>query len=168
MSCLGCGADNPPGSKFCNGCGAPLAAVCPACNQSNPPTSRFCNACGRPLAEATPAVAAPAQTPNSYTPRHHADKIRAGRGALAGERKQVTVLFADVAGSTELIRDRDPEDAQRLLDGAVERIIQAVLRYERTVSRLLGDGLMAMFRAPVAHEDHAVRPCFAALAMLEA
>jgi len=169
MSCPACGADNPPGSRFCNGCGAPLAAVCPACNQTNPPTSRFCNACGRPLAEAGPEAAAiTAPPPTSYTPRHLAEKILAGRDALAGERKQVTVLFADVVGSTELIRDRDPEDAQRLLDGAVERMMAAVHRYEGTVSRLMGDGLMAMFGAPVAHEDHAVRTCFAALAMLEA
>jgi class 3 adenylate cyclase/tetratricopeptide (TPR) repeat protein len=107
-------------------------------------------------------------TPNTYTPQHLAEKILAGRDALAGERKQVTVLFADVVGSTELIRDRDPEDAQRLLDGAVQRMMRAVHSYEGTVSRLQGDGLMALFGAPVAHEDHAVRACYAALAMLEA
>ena len=101
-------------------------------------------------------------------PRHLAEKILAGRDALQGERKHVTVLFADVVGSTELIRDRDPEDAQHLLDGAVQVMTDAVHRYEGTVSRLMGDGLMAMFGAPVAHEDHAVRACYAALAMLEA
>ena len=89
--------------------------------------------------------------PASYTPRHLAEKILAGREALAGERKQVSVLFADVVGSTELIRDRDPKEAQHLLDRAVHR-------YEGTVSRLMGDGLMALFGAPLAHEDHAVRP----------
>jgi class 3 adenylate cyclase/tetratricopeptide (TPR) repeat protein len=91
----------------------------------------------------------------------------AGRAALEGERKQVTILFADVVGSTELIRDRDPEDAQRLLDGAVRLMMTAIHRYEGTVSRLMGDGLMAMFGAPVAHEDHAIRACYAALAMLD-
>src|SRR5207248_6337269 len=90
------------------------------------------------------------------------------RVELEGERKQVTVLFADVVGSTELIRGRDAEEAQRLLDGVVRRMMDAVHRFEGTVSRLMGDGLMAMFGAPVAHEDHAVRACYAALAMLEA
>jgi class 3 adenylate cyclase/tetratricopeptide (TPR) repeat protein len=103
--------------------------------------------------------------PQTYTPKHLAEKILAARDALQGERKQVTVLFADVVGSTELIRGRDAEDAQRLLDGVVQRMMDAVHRYEGTVSRLMGDGLMAMFGAPVAHEDHAVRACFAALAM---
>jgi class 3 adenylate cyclase len=114
-----------------------------------------------PQGDATP-------TPQSYTPRHLAEKILASRAGLEGERKQVTVLFADVVGSTELIRDRDTEEAQQLLDGAVERMMDAVHRYEGTVSRLMGDGLMALFGAPVAHEDHAVRACYAALAMVEA
>ncbi len=88
------------------------------------------------------------------------------RAALAGERKQVTVLFADVVGSTELIRDLDPEDAQRLLDGAVTRMMDAVHRYEGTVGQAMGDGIMALFGAPLAHEDHALRACHAAMAML--
>ncbi len=160
------------GARFCNECGAALAAVCAACGQGNPPGSRFCDTCGQsltappPAAEPTPEPV-PA-SPRSYTPRHLAQKILAGREALQGERKQITVLFADVVGSTELIRDRDPEEAQRLLDGAVQRMMAAVHRYEGTVSRLEGDGLMAMFGAPIAHEDHAVRACYAALAMLEA
>ncbi|HZO32547.1 MAG TPA: adenylate/guanylate cyclase domain-containing protein, partial [Chloroflexota bacterium] len=112
--------------------------------------------------------AARSPTPDTYTPRHLAEKILASRDVLAGERKQVTVLFADVVGSTELIRGRDAEEAQRLLDGVVTILMEAVHRYEGTVSRLMGDGLMAMFGAPVAHEDHAVRACYAALAMLEA
>jgi class 3 adenylate cyclase len=97
-----------------------------------------------------------------------AEKILASRAGLEGERKQVTVLFADVVGSTELIRYLDPEDAQRLLDSVVQRMMAAVHRYEGTVSRLMGDDLMAMFGAPIAHEDHAVRACYAALAMLDA
>ncbi|MBA2447311.1 MAG: AAA family ATPase [Chloroflexi bacterium] len=134
---------------------------CPACGADNPPTNNFCGKCGA-------ALAVPPPSPEAYTPRHLAEKILAGRDALAGERKLVTVLFADVVGSTELIRDRDPEDAQRLLDGAVQRMMSAVHRYEGTVSRLMGDGLMALFGAPIAHEDHAVRACYAALAMLQA
>ena len=169
MGCSACGAENRPGARFCNGCGAALAATCASCGQGNPPGSRFCDSCGQTLTaqistvEPTPVPA----SPQSYTPRHLAQKILAGREALQGERKQITVLFADVVGSTELIRDRDPEEAQRLLDGAVQQMMTAVHRYEGTVSRLQGDGLMAMFGAPVAHEDHAVRACYAALAMLE-
>ena len=168
MGCPSCGAENPFGARFCNSCGAPQTAVCPDCGNGNPPASRFCNACGSSLgATSSPAHDETAPPPQAYTPRHLAEKILAGRDALTGERKQVTVLFADIVGSTELIRDRDPEEAQRLLDGAVERMMAAVHRYEGTVSRLQGDGLMAMFGAPVAHEDHAVRACYAALAMLE-
>ena len=98
--------------------------------------------------QAAPAIRQPRPHPQSYTPRHLADKILADRAALTGERKQVTVLFADVVGSTELIRDRDPEEAQALLDGVDPVMMDAVHRYEGTVSRLMGDGLMAMFGAP--------------------
>jgi class 3 adenylate cyclase len=171
MGCPACGAENPAANKFCGSCGSALAARCAACGHPNPPTNRFCGECGSPLTppSRTPAPALPpsSSTPESYTPRHLADKILASRDALEGERKQVTVLFADIKGSTELVRARDPEDAQRLLDGAVQRMMGAIHRYEGTVSRLMGDGLMAMFGAPVAHEDHAVRACYAALAMLE-
>ena len=93
------------------------------------------------------------------------DKILTSRAALEGERKQVTVLFADIKGSTELIEDLDPEAAQRLLDPALHHMMDAVHRYEGTVNQVLGDGIMALFGAPVAHEDHAVRACYAALAM---
>ena len=115
-----------------------------------------------------PAVSAtPAQDriPLAYTPPHLTDKILASRRALEGERKQVTVLFADLKDSTELIRGLDPEAAQQLLDPAIQRMMDAVHRFEGTVNQVLGDGLMALFGAPVAHEDHAVRACYAALAM---
>jgi len=107
-------------------------------------------------------------TPESYTPPHLAEKILASRDALAGERKQVTVLFADIVGSTALIQGRDAEEAQALLDGVVQLMMDAVHRYEGTVSRLMGDGLMALFGAPLAHEDHAVRACYAALSLQDA
>src|SRR2546426_2907478 len=111
------------------------------------------------------APAAPAPAPLTYTPSYLAEKILTSRSALEGERKQVTVLFADLKGSTELIRDLDPEAAQRLLDPALQRMMEAVHRYEGTVNQVLGDGIMALFGAPVAHEDHAARACYAALAM---
>ena len=114
------------------------------------------------------ATAPPHATPESYTPRHLAESILTSRGALEGERKQVTVLFADIKGSLELLADRDPEEARKLLDPVLERMMEAVHRYEGTVNQVMGDGIMALFGAPLAHEDHAVRACYAALAMQQA
>jgi predicted ATPase/class 3 adenylate cyclase len=111
---------------------------------------------------------APTPTPLAYTPPYLVEKILTTRSALEGERKQVTVLFADLKGSTELIRDLDPEAAQALLDPALHHMMDAVHRFEGTVNQVLGDGIMALFGAPVAHEDHAVRACYAALAMQSA
>ena len=106
-----------------------------------------------------------AHAPLAYTPPHLADKIRTTRATLAGERKHVTVLFADLKDSTELIRGLDPEAAQQLLDPAIHHMMDAVHRFEGTVNQVLGDGIMALFGAPIAHEDHALRACYAALAM---
>jgi class 3 adenylate cyclase/tetratricopeptide (TPR) repeat protein len=110
----------------------------------------------------------PTPAPRSYTPGHLAEKILTSKRALEGERKQVTVLFADLKGSLELLADRDPEEARQLLDPVLERMMEAVHRYEGTVNQVMGDGIMALFGAPIAHEDHAVRACYAALAMQEA
>jgi class 3 adenylate cyclase len=173
MGCPSCGAENPSTNKFCGECGVALVLTCAECGERNPPTSRFCGKCGARLVvgggagrSALPAPAAPASSPETYTPRHLAEKILASRAGLEGERKQLTVLFADVVGSTELIQGRDAEEAQAILDGVVRVLMNAIHRYEGTVSRLMGDGLMAMFGAPIGHEDHAVRACYAALAML--
>ena len=136
--------------------------TCPACQQANPDGARFCNGCGTRL---TAASAAPA--PQAYTPPHLADKILTSRAAMVGERKQVTVLFADLKSSMELLADRDPEEARRLLDAVLERMFEAVHRYEGYVNQVMGDGIMALFGAPLAHEDHAVRACYAALRMQE-
>jgi class 3 adenylate cyclase len=106
-------------------------------------------------------------SPESYTPRHLAERILNSKAALEGERKQVTVLFADLKGSMELLADRDPEEARKLLDPVLERMMEAVHRYEGTVNQVMGDGIMALFGAPIAHEDHAVRACYAALRMQE-
>ena len=152
--------------KFCGECGARLAAVCPACGASNAATQKFCGECGGPLTGTMSAGKVP--PPESYTPRHLAEKILTSRAALEGERKQVTVLFADLKGSTELLADRDPEEARTLLDPVLEHMMEAVHRYEGTVNQVMGDGIMALFGAPLAHEDHAVRACYAALRMQEA
>src|SRR5262249_18804278 len=119
-----------------------------------------------------PAPAAPPTSrftsPQTYTPQHLAERIINSRTALEGERKQVTVLFADLKGSMELLADRDPEEARQILDPVRERMMEAVHRYEGTVNQVMGDGIMALFGAPVAHEDHAVRACYAALGLQEA
>ena len=131
---------------------------------------------GQPVLQRLRAALGPPETgapptrfdsPGGYTPPHLAQRILASRKALEGERKQVTVLFADTKGSMELLADRDPEDARRLLDAVLERMIDAVHRYEGTVNQVLGDGIMALFGAPIAHENHAVRACYAALRMQE-
>jgi class 3 adenylate cyclase/tetratricopeptide (TPR) repeat protein len=163
MICPQCSHENPAAARFCNGCGGLLETVCTGCGQANPPASRFCNGCGQPLGSA----AVPARTPSSYTPKHLAEKILTSKAALEGERKQVTVLFADLKGSMELLADRDPEDARKILDPVLEHMMEAVHRYEGTVNQVMGDGIMALFGAPLAHEDHAVRACYAALRMQE-
>jgi class 3 adenylate cyclase len=131
-------------------------------------TAKFCPACAHPtgLSATTPA-AQRFGSPESYTPKHLAEKILTSKSALEGERKQVTVLFADLKGSMELLAHRDPEEARQLIDPVLERMMEAVHRYEGTVNQVMGDGIMALFGAPLAHEDHAVRACYAALAMQE-
>src|ERR1044071_6616895 len=118
-----------------------------------------------PASSSTVSETHQAREPLSYTPQYLAEKILTSRSVLEGECKQVTVLFADLKGSTELIADLDPEAARQLLDPALHRMMDAVHRFEGTVNQVLGDGIMALFGAPVAHEDHAVRACYAALAM---
>ena len=166
MQCSRCRAENRAGRRFCAECGASLAVACAGCGFSNEPGEKFCGGCGRPLHADPPAVPK-FSAPDSYTPRHLAEKILTSRSALEGERKQVTVLFADLKGSMELLADRDPEEARRILDPVLERLMEAVHRYEGTVNQVMGDGIMALFGAPLAHEDHAVRACYAAMRMQE-
>jgi class 3 adenylate cyclase len=167
MQCPRCHTENRPGRRFCAECAAPLAAPCPACGFANEPGEKFCGGCAAPLTaesrQAEPRFAAP----DAYTPKHLADKILTSRSALEGERKQVTVLFADLKGSMELLAERDPEEGRKLLDPVLERMMEAVHHYEGTVNQVMGDGIMALFGAPLAHEDHAVRACYAALRMQE-
>jgi class 3 adenylate cyclase/tetratricopeptide (TPR) repeat protein len=165
MQCPRCQHENHSAVKFCGECGARLELLCPSCRAANPPANKFCNECGGALHS---GAAAPQFTsPQAYTPKHLAEKILTSKGALEGERKQVTVLFADMKGSMELLADRDPEEARKLLDPILEHMMEAVHRYEGTVNQVMGDGIMALFGAPLAHEDHAVRACYAALRMQE-
>jgi class 3 adenylate cyclase/tetratricopeptide (TPR) repeat protein len=164
MQCPRCQHANREGRRFCAQCGDALAIACPACGFTNEPGDQFCGECGGRLGAPRP-VQAEFTAPGAYTPKHLAEKILTSKGALEGERKQVTVLFADLKGSMELLADRDPEEARRLLDPVLERMMEAVHHYEGTVNQVMGDGIMALFGAPVSHEDHAVRACYAALRM---
>jgi class 3 adenylate cyclase/tetratricopeptide (TPR) repeat protein len=146
-------------------CGIGLTLVCAKCNTKLPTGAAFCFACGQPVAAAPGGQRV--ISPDAYTPRHLAEKILTSKSALEGERKQVTVLFADLKGSMEVLADRDPEDARKILDPVLEHMMEAVHRYEGTVNQVMGDGIMALFGAPLAHEDHAVRACYAALRMQE-
>src|SRR5262245_16160601 len=162
MRCPRCQAENPPSARFCEECGARLALACPHCGAEVSPEKKFCRSCGGQL---TVPPTDRVLSPVTYTPKHLAERILTSKSALEGERKQVTVLFADVKGSMELLADRDPEEARKLLDPVLERMMDAVHRYEGTVNQVMGDGIMALFGAPLAHEAHAVRACYAALDM---
>jgi class 3 adenylate cyclase/tetratricopeptide (TPR) repeat protein len=166
MKCPRCQHENPTGSNFCLGCGARFGISCSSCSNELPPGSRFCNKCGTPVALESTGQSR-FSSPETYTPKHLAEKILTSKAALEGERKQVTVLFADLKGSMELLADRDPEEARKLLDPVLEHMMEAVHRFEGTVNQVMGDGIMALFGAPLAHEDHAVRACYAALRMQE-
>src|SRR5512132_2287578 len=173
MICGACQHENRDGAKFCENCGAKLERTCPACAQPVREASRFCDSCGAPLGQPAPAKAPAladqlAQRFASYTPRHLADKILTSRAALEGERKLVSVLFADTAGFTEVSTKLDPEDLHGVMDGCFQRLMDAVHLYEGTINQFTGDGVMALFGAPIAHEDHAVRAVAAALAMQRA
>ena len=160
MQCPRCQTANREGVRFCEECGTPLALRCAACGAEIVRGKRFCGACGSAAVASAPERYA---SPDGYTPRHLAERILTAKDALEGERKQVTVLFADLSGSMELLADRDPEEARGLADSVLERMMAAVHHYEGTVNQVMGDGIMALFGAPLAHEDHAVRACYAAL-----
>ena len=165
MDCASCGHPNRANARFCAECATPLArpGACPSCGTTHPPGAKFCDGCGERLAGAEAGAPGPAQDPRPQPPEHLAAKVRAGQRALEGERKQVTVLFADVLGSLELAERSDPEEWRRTMDRFVSILSAGVHRFEGTVDKFTGDGIMALFGAPIAHEDHAQRACYAAL-----
>ena len=168
MQCSACQTENREGRRFCTKCGGPLAVACAACGFANDPTDQFCGGCGAPL-RAPPREAPPKfASPDAYTPRHLAEKILTSKASLEGERKQVTVLFVDVSGFTAISERLDPEDIHGFMRRAFELMLAEVHRYEGTVNQFLGDGIMALFGAPVAHEDHARRAVHAALGIRQA
>jgi len=162
MTCGACGFANPEAMMFCGECGRALSVptACPGCGFENPPAFKFCGECGATLGGAPATVE---RAPRSYTPKHLAERILRSRSALEGERKQVTVLFADVKGSTALAEQLDTEEWHRILDRFFGVLTEGVHRFEGTVNQYTGDGIMALFGAPIAHEDHAQRACYAAL-----
>jgi class 3 adenylate cyclase/tetratricopeptide (TPR) repeat protein len=167
LNCPSCGHANRDGARFCAECGTSLTAplTCPSCGAENPAEAKFCDACGHALSETQAPAAAPfgQADPRCETPPHLATKIRASRRALEGERKQVTVLFADVMGSMDLAERTDPESWREMMDRFFAILAEGVHRFEGTVDKFTGDGIMALFGAPIAHEDHAQRACYAAL-----
>jgi class 3 adenylate cyclase/tetratricopeptide (TPR) repeat protein len=171
MDCSACGASNPSEARYCGGCGGALVLPCADCGKPVPLSNWFCGNCGAKFERGLSAgfrdegasLAAPV-----HLPQHLARRILDSRGLLEGERKQITVLFADIKGSTDLIEGLDPEDADLRLRPALDAMIHAVHRYEGTINRVQGDGIMALFGAPLAHEDNAVRAAYAALEMQKA
>jgi class 3 adenylate cyclase len=166
MHCSKCGNDNREGRKFCAKCGASLSRPCPHCNASNQPGEDFCGECGTALVEAAPVLAPKASTSKPILPgiRVNTEQPDASP-ALEGERKTVTALFADIKGSMDLMEDLDPEEARAIVDPALKLMIDAVHRYDGYIVQSTGDGIFALFGAPVAHEDHPQRALHAALRM---
>src|SRR5881275_2601730 len=164
MNCPTCAATLPDDAAFCGHCGTALRSErsCARCGKANTPEMRFCLGCGNPLSPTAPELA-----PRTYTPRHLAEKILTSRAALEGERKQVTVLFADVKGSMDLAEQADPEVFHHVMERFAALLAEGVHRFEGTVTQFTGDGIMALLGAPIAHEDHARRACHAALSLVE-
>lgn len=168
MKCLKCQFENREEAKFCKKCGNKLELLCPSCVHPYQPDSIFCDECGHDLREAKPAAPIDYSEPQSYTPKFLADKILTTRSSIEGERKLVTVLFADVAGYTALADKLDPEEVHQIMDGAFKILMDEIHRFEGTINQFTGDGIMALFGAPMAHEDHAQRACHAALSIQKA
>ena len=171
MKCQKCQFENLEEAIYCRKCGASLESyiACPNCEASNPPDSRFCQKCGQDLMKPpkdTPSV--DYSQPQSYTPKFLADKILTTRSSIEGERKLVTVLFADLANYTAMSEKLDPEEVHQIMDGCFKILMDEIHRYEGTINQFTGDGVMALFGAPVAHEDHAQRACNAALLIQKA
>src|SRR5579864_2404413 len=167
MRCAKCGSDNREGRKFCAKCGVALARQCPRCGTSNEPGEDFCGECGAALAGPVPSGVLGSPQAASMAPNSRIAPESRSSEALEGERKTVTALFADIKGSMELMEDLDPEEARAIIDPALKLMIEAVRRYDGYVVQSTGDGIFALFGAPVAHEDHPQRALYAALRLQE-
>lgn len=168
MKCSNCQYDNPNEARFCGECGTKLEIKCQSCGKENPPINKFCYECGHKLSESVkPAKALNLDEPQSYIPEHLAQKILGSRASLEGERKQVTVLFADASGFTAISEKIDPEEVRSLMNNCLRLVIEEVHNYEGTINKFTGDGVMALFGAPIALEDHPYRAVSAALKIQE-
>ncbi len=168
MKCPKCQFSNREGAQFCSECGGKLEMTCPACGKTNPSGSKFCDGCGQDLLEQVHFPPIDYSMPKSYTPKFLADKILTTRSSIEGERKLVTVLFADVANYTTMSEKLDPEEVHQIMDGCFRILMDEIHKYEGTINQFTGDGVMALFGAPLAHEDHAQRACYAALSIQKA
>jgi class 3 adenylate cyclase len=167
MICPKCQTENPDTKKFCRKCGSKLSLVCPRCSSECLLEDDFCGECGHSLTE--PAITGiDYSQPQSYTPKFLADKILTTKGSMEGERKLITVFFADVANYTAFSEKLDPEEVHQIMDGYFKILMDEIHRYEGTIDKFAGDGIMALFGAPLAHEDHAQRACHAALTVQRA
>ena len=167
MRCPTCQFENREGAKFCSDCGFRFEINCPKCGKKIRSGSKFCDECGEKLADPLEPPFLDYTQPQSYTPKFLADKILTSRSSIEGERKLVTVLFADVANYTSMAENLDPEDVHKIMDGCFQILMDQVHKYEGTINQFTGDGVMSLFGAPLAHEDHAQRACYAALAIQE-
>jgi class 3 adenylate cyclase len=165
MKCPKCQFENREEANFCKECGTKLEFSCPSCGHSYEAGSKFCDKCGQDLQSAKEPTPIDYAQPQSYTPKHLAEKILTTRRALEGERKLVTVLFADVVGFTSLSEKLEPEEVHQIMEGCLRILMDEIHQYEGTINQFTGDGVMALFGAPLAHEDHAQRACYAALAI---
>src|SRR5499426_2353966 len=168
MHCASCGFDNREGAKFCNECGTPLALRCLSCGTENPGGAKFCSECGRPLTK--PAAASPPAQParQNAPPQAQPTELRAGFTTPEAERRQLTVLFCDLVGSTGLSEQLDPEEYREVVQGYQETCAAVIRRYDGHLAQHLGDGLLVYFGYPVAHEDDAQRAVRTALGIVEA
>ena len=168
MKCPECQFENREGAKFCIKCGEKFEIKCPNCDHSLPPVALFCDECGHDLRQPIEAPPLDYSEPQSYTPKHLADKILTTRSSIEGEKKVVTVFFADVANYTSMSEKLDPEEVHQIMDGCFKILMDEIHKYEGTINQFTGDGVMALFGAPVAHEDHSQRACYAALSIQKA
>jgi class 3 adenylate cyclase/tetratricopeptide (TPR) repeat protein len=168
MICPKCHFENASGIKFCGECGAKLERICPRCSFGNAPGIKFCGECGHDLRESKTQTSIDYSKPQTYTPKFLAEKILTTGKSLEGEHKLVTVLFADVAGYTSMSEKLDSEEVQQIMEGCFQILMAEIHRYEGTIDKFTGDGVMALFGAPLGHEDHARRACYTALAIQKA
>lgn len=168
MKCHKCETENRGEANYCQNCGEILGKQCTRCGKTSHPSAKFCDACGTPLSDDAKDLEVNYSQPTSYTPKGLAEKILNSRSSIEGERKFVTVLFIDVANYTSISEHLDPEEIHQIMDLCFRLVMDKIHRYEGTITQFTGDGVMALFGAPIAHEDHAQRSCYAALAIQKA